>query len=138
MTPTIYLRRVLAFDALSCVAIGLALTLAADTIAVAAGLPRPLVFGAGMALIPIAAFIGWLASRPAPPAMLVWLVIAGNIAWSAESFFTLAQNQAAITAFGTVFVAGQAAAVLAITALEYVGLRRMRAATVWTSDKTPA
>ncbi|MBC7987608.1 MAG: hypothetical protein H7X93_13225 [Sphingomonadaceae bacterium] len=128
MNPITFLRRVLATDSLTCAVMGIALIAAAETIASAIGLPRPLVFGAGVALIPIALFIGWLATRSAPPGVLVWLVIAGNIAWSAESVITLAQYAGAVTPFGEVFIAGQAVAVLGITLLEYLGLRRMRAA----------
>jgi len=76
----------------------------------------------------LAAFIAWLASRPAPPAPLVWLVIAGNVAWTAESFLLISTEAGKITAPGTAFVAAQAVAVLGLALLEYVGLRKMRAA----------
>ena len=85
-------------------------------------------FGAGLLLLPLAAFIAWLASRPSPPSALVWIVIVGNLAWTAESFLLISMESARITALGTAFVAAQAVAVLGITALEYAGLKRMRAA----------
>lgn len=129
MNSPLVLRRVLALDSASCATIGLLLCLDAAALSQLFGLGERLLFGAGLLLLPLAAFIAWLASRPTPPAALVWLVIAGNVAWAAESFLLIATEGARITALGTVFVAGQALAVLAITALEYAGLRRMRAAT---------
>ncbi len=126
-SPT-FLRRVLALDSASCFMIGLLLVLAAAQLSGLFGLDATLLFGAGLLLLPLAAFIGWLASRPAPPSPLVWVVIVGNLAWTAESFLLISTEAGRISALGTAFVAGQAAAVLGITALEYAGLRRMRAA----------
>ena len=86
------------------------------------GLDEFLIRIAGLALLPLALFIFWLASRPAPPRLLVWAVILGNLAWTAESFAVIAQQQP--TPLGTAFVAAQALAVLGLAALEYLGLRR--------------
>jgi hypothetical protein len=122
MTNNLFLRRVLALDALSCLAMGLLMGLGAAGLAPLFGLPEPLVRGAGLALLPLAAFIGWLASRPNPPRFLVWVVILGNLAWTAESFVTLGKSQA--TALGTAFVSAQAMAVLGLALLEYVGVRK--------------
>jgi ferric-dicitrate binding protein FerR (iron transport regulator) len=63
-----------------------------------------------------------------PPSPLVWLLIAGNAAWTAESFLLIATEGGRITALGTAFVAAQALAVMGVTLLEYAGLRKMRAA----------
>ena len=122
MSQTLFLRRILALDSLSCLAMGLAMGLGAAALAPLFGLPEPLVRIAGLALLPLAAFIFWLASRPAPPRPLVWLVILGNLGWTAESFAVIAQHQP--TALGTAFVAMQALAVLGLAALEYIGLRK--------------
>jgi hypothetical protein len=125
MSSTLFLRRVLALDSLSCAAMGLLMALGAVSLAPLFGLPEPLVRTAGLLLLPLAVFILWLASRPAPPPALVWLVILGNVGWTAESFVVLGQHQP--TALGTAFVAAQAAAVLGLAALEYLGLRKARA-----------
>ena len=122
MINTLFLRRVLALDALSCLAMGLLMGLGAAGLAPLFGLPEGLVRGAGLALLPLAAFIFWLATRPIPPRLLVWVVILGNLGWTAESFLTLGQSDA--TALGTAFVSAQAVAVLGLACLEYVGLRR--------------
>lgn len=127
MNSPAFLRRVLALDSASCLMIGLLLCVGAAPLSGLFGLGETLLLGAGLLLLPLAAFIAWLASRPAPPSLLVWLVIVGNLAWTAESFLLISTESGRITALGTAFVAGQAVAVLAITALEYACLRRMRA-----------
>ncbi len=101
---------------------GLLMGLGAAGLAPLFGLPEPLVRFAGLTLLPLGFFIGWLASRPNPPRALVWVVILGNVVWTAESFITLAQSQA--TALGTAFVSAQALAVLGLAGLEYVGMRK--------------
>jgi len=122
MTNSLFLRRALALDSMSCLAMGLLMGFGAASLAPLFGLPEGLVRGAGLALLPLAAFIFWLATRPNPPRMLVWVVIIGNLGWTAESFLTLGQSQA--TALGTAFVAAQAVAVLGLACLEYVGIRK--------------
>ena len=128
MTNPAFLRRVLALDSASCAMIGLLLALGAGPLSDLFGLGERLLFGAGLFLLPLAAFIAWLASRPVPPSALVWFVIVGNAAWTAESFLLIASEAGRITAPGTAFVAAQALAVLGVAVLEYVGLRRIRAA----------
>lgn len=127
MNSPAFLRRVLALDSASCALIGLMLCLGAAPLSGLFGLGERLLFGAGLLLLPLGAFIAWLASRPTPPSALVWLVIAGNVAWTAESFLLISTESGRITALGTAFVAGQGAAVLGLALLEYAGLRRVRA-----------
>ena len=128
MPSSLFLRRILALDAMSCIAMGLLMGLGAAPLAPLLGLPEPLVRTAGLVLLPLAAFIGWLATRPAPPRSLVWIVILGNVGWTAESFALIGQSQPAITTLGIAFVSAQALAVLGLAALEYGGLRRLRVA----------
>jgi hypothetical protein len=127
MNSSTFLRRVLALDSASCAMLGLLLALGAGPLSGLFGLGDRLLFGAGLLLLPFAAFMAWLASRQAPPSPLVWLVIVGNVAWTAESFLLISTEAGRITALGTAFVAGQALAGLGLGLLEYAGLRRMRA-----------
>lgn len=123
MASTLFLRRILALDAVSCASMGLLMGLGATFLAPLFGLPEGLIRGAGLLLLPLAAFIGWLASRDRPAPLFVWLVILGNLGWVVESFVTIGALQG-ITGAGTAFVAVQALAVLTLSFLEWVGLRR--------------
>jgi hypothetical protein len=120
-----FLRRILFADAGSCVGLGLFLALLADPLSPMLGLPAALLFIAGLALLPIAAFISWVASREQPPAGGVWLVILGNAGWVAGSVALL--FFASPTALGYAFVIGQAAIVAGLAELEYFSIRAGRA-----------
>lgn len=128
MILSTFLKRVLVLDAASCLSMGLLLTLGADTLAPMFGIDRQIVGGGGLALIPIGLFILWLGTRQAAAPAFVYLVIAGNVAWTVESFVLIA-NADGITALGIAFVGVQAAAVAGLSLLEWIGVRRDRAAT---------
>jgi len=89
------------------------------------GLPAALLFYAGLALLPIAAFMAWVATREQPPLAGVWLVILGNAGWVAGSVALL--FLVSPTALGYAFVIGQAAIVAGLAELEYVSTRAARA-----------
>jgi hypothetical protein len=128
MILSTFLKRVLVFDAASCFSMGLLLTLDTGALAPMFGIDRQIVGGAGLALIPIGLFILWLGTRQAAAPTFVYLVIAGNIAWTVESFVLIA-NADGITALGIGFVSIQATAVAGLSLLEWIGVRRDRAAT---------
>jgi len=119
------LRRILLVDAGSCVGMGLFLALLADPLSPMLGLPAALLSYAGLALLPIAAFMGWVATREQPPLAGVWLVILGNAGWVAGSVALL--FLVSPTALGYAFVIGQAAIVAGLAELEYVSTRAARA-----------
>ena len=127
MQMTAFLKRVLLLDSASCLLMGIGLALGAGMLAGPLGLSEALLSGAGLLLIPLGLFIGWLGTRSVAPAAFVWVVILGNLGWTAESLF-VAFGQPGITALGTAFVAAQAAAVLGLACLEYAGLRAARVA----------
>lgn len=120
------INRILAADAATCALMGLALTAAPGGFADLLGLPEPLLFTAGAALIPIALFMATLARQARPWAAGVALVVAGNLGWVAAS--------AALFAFvtpnmlGTAFVVLQAAVVALFAAAEYSHRPRRAAA----------
>ncbi len=128
MRMTKFLKRVLLLDAASCLGMGGGLIAGASALAGPFGLPAALLSGAGLSLVPIGLFMAFVATRGAPSAILVWLIILGNAGWVAQSLGLIAISPS-ISALGIAFVAAQAAFVTVIAALEYTGLRRAAAAT---------
>ena len=120
-----FLKRVLILDAASCLSMGLLLSAGAGALAPLFGIDRQIVGVAGLALLPIGLVILWLGTRQAAAPALVYLVIAGNIAWTVESFVLIA-NANGITPLGMAFVGVQAAAVAGLSVLEWIGVRRDR------------
>jgi hypothetical protein len=118
------LRRLLYVDAATCVATGLLLAAAAPALAAPLGLPAALLREAGVALVPFAALLLWLARRPRPPRRGVWGVVVANALWVAASVALLPWGLVAPTALGEAFVLAQAAVVAALAWLEHAALRR--------------
>jgi hypothetical protein len=121
------MRRILYFDAATCLAMGLALVLFAQPLAPLLGLPVLLLEIAGALLLPIGGFIAWVASASGFLRTGAWLVIAGNAAWVLASFYLLLSGAVAPKPLGYAFVLVQALAVALIAALEYASVRRIPA-----------
>lgn len=118
-----FLPRILLVDAAACAVMGALMAAAAGTIAGLTAVPSPLLLGAGLALLPIAAFIAFVATRTRLSAPAVWLIIAGNAAWVIGSVWLLAGGGISPNALGYVFIGGQALAVAVLAELEFFGLR---------------
>ncbi|BBK41437.1 hypothetical protein STVA_14570 [Allostella vacuolata] len=114
----------LAGDAAASGACGLLMALAADPLSGLLGLPVTLLRYAGLALLPYALFLAWLARRPVPPRGLVWAVIAANVLWAADCILVLAAGAFTPTGLGVAFVLVQAVTALAFAELQLIGLRR--------------
>ena len=123
MQITPFLKRILLLDAASCLGLAGMLVVAASPLSPLFGLDRPLLLGAGAALIPIGLFILWVGARKSAPLLLVYLIVAGNLVWVVESLL-LIRGAGGITGLGTAFVSAQAAAVAALALLEGIGVRR--------------
>jgi hypothetical protein len=121
-----FLRRVLAIDGITTAAFGLALAAGAGVAAPLLGYSEAFIRTVGIALLPVAAMVTWMASRPVPPAPLVWGLIAANCLWVAESLVLL--GQFSLTPLGVAFTLAQAAFVAAMGVLEFAGMRRAPAA----------
>ena len=119
-----FLRRVVLVDAATCVAMGLLLSLAANMLAPLLELPVLLLEYAGLSLLPIAAFMAWVATRSDLPRLGVWMVIAGNAAWVAGSILLLVGDWVSPNMLGYGFVVAQATTVVLLAALEYAGLSK--------------
>ncbi len=125
MTP--FLKRVLLLDAASCLGMAAVLIAGDEALSRLFGVSELLLAGAAYMLIPVGLFIAWLGARSAAHAALIGLVIVGNLIWTLESML-VAFTTAGITGLGSLFVAGQGAAVLTLAILEFVGLQRSRGA----------
>jgi hypothetical protein len=121
------LRRVLVVDAVSSGALGVAMIAFAELFASLLQLPVELVSEAGIVLLPFAAFVGFVASRPEPTRIAVWIIIALNAVWVVDSIILLFTGWVAPNGLGYAVVIAQAAAVLVLADLEYMGLRRSTA-----------
>ncbi|MCY1343018.1 hypothetical protein D9M68_313770 [compost metagenome] len=122
--PSLLLRRVLLADGLVSGATGLLMLLAADWLGAFLELPRGLLFGAGLSLLPFAAALFWLARRETLSRPLVWAVIAINAVWVLDSLLLLVSGWVAPNLLGHAFVIAQAVAVLAFAELQWFGLKR--------------
>lgn len=113
------LRQVLLADALTCAIMGAVLIFAARPLAEAFALPAPLLFYAGILLLPIAAFMALVGLRVPPPRWGVILVIAGNLAWVLASLALPLLGRVAPNGLGLAFILVQAAIVAVLALLEY-------------------
>ena len=128
MTVSPFLRNVLLLDALVSGATGLVLVLGAGLAEPLLGLPAALARGAGFVLLPFAAIVGWLATRPSLPRGAVWSVIVVNALWAIDSVVLLLTGWVAPTGLGIAFVLFQAIVVAGFAELQWLGLRRSSAA----------
>lgn len=125
-----FLRKVLFADAATCAFCGLFMFVLARPFGQLTRLPPELLVNAGLALFPIGGFIALVGARAARSVPAVSVVIAGNMGWSAASFWLMTSGAIAPTTLGNLFLGAQAAAVLALTVLELRGVMRLPRAAV--------
>lgn len=125
---TPFVRHLLVTDSLVSGATGAVMAVAAPTLESWLGLPAPLLRFAGVALLPFAAAVGWLALQPSPTRAGVQAIIAANFAWVAASILLLVIGGVNPTALGIAFVIFQAVVVGVLGELQYIGLRRAKIA----------
>jgi hypothetical protein len=121
-----FLRSVLWADAASCFASGALQLAALDALPRLFGLPQVLLLDTGVFLIAYALLAAWAATRAVPPRKWVALFAAGNVAWAVACGITVGLLQP--TGLGVAWIAMQAAAVLVLADLQWMGLRRGAAA----------
>jgi hypothetical protein len=124
LASTKLLRLALLGDAAASGAMGLLLAGAAGPLAGLLGLPKALLLGAGLVLIPYAAVVAWLGRHPAPSRNAVRAVVAVNALWVADSLALMALPGIAPNGLGVAFVLAQAAAVGVFAALQAAALRQ--------------
>ncbi len=117
-TDTRTIRKILSFDALTCLAAGAAMALGAELLSGPTGLHPILLLVAGCSLFPVAGLFAWMARTPLLNRALVMIAVVGNAGWVAASIAVLALT--APTAFGIAFVLAQA---LVVAILAWAELR---------------
>ncbi|SDI33021.1 hypothetical protein SAMN05421505_14436 [Sinosporangium album] len=122
------LTRVLKSDMLLCAVSGLLLALAADPLGDLFALPAPLLRWAGIVLLPVAAFIGYVVSRTPHPTGAVWAIMTLNSLWVVDSVILLFTGWVDPNALGIAFIIAQALVVVVFVELQYIALRRLRRA----------
>lgn len=117
-----FLRTVLKLDAASCLGMAALVLPAAAALEGPLGVSGSFLIAAAVPLVPLGLFILWLGMRNEAAAGFVWLVIIGNVAWTAASL-AAAGGLPDITPLGKTVVAGQGLGVLALAIAELAGLR---------------
>jgi hypothetical protein len=120
-----FLCRVLIVDAVSSAGMGAALLLAAGYVDELLGLPATFLESAALSLLPFAAFVLHVATRPVLRHGAVWVIVVLNTVWVVDSI--LAFRWLTPTGLGTAFILAQAIFVGVLAELEYFALRRSRA-----------
>ena len=118
-----FLRTVLKLDAASCLGMAALVLPTVRSLAPVMGMDAAALSAAAASLIPIGVFILWAGTRREAPAAIVYLIILGNLGWTAASLAT-AFGVPGITALGALLIAGQGLAVLALALLEWRGVRQ--------------
>lgn len=80
-----FLRYALLADALASGATGLLAFAGAGILDTWLGLPANLLFYAGLSLIPYAALVAYLGTRPVISRPAVWAIVAYNVVWAIDS-----------------------------------------------------
>jgi Na+/melibiose symporter-like transporter len=118
------IRRLLLLDAGTCLAMGAALIFANAPVADLTGFSPALLLGAGLVLLPCAAFMLVLASRMSPPTGGVRLVVACNVLWALASVLLPLWPEVNPNTAGLLGLWAQAAGVAVLAALEHFALGR--------------
>lgn len=126
--PATILRATVLADGVTCAVMGVALAAGAGFVASLTGLPGSLLFWAGIALLPVAAFMLLTARAARPSRGAAWIIIAGNEAWVLGSVVLMLAGWVEPNALGYAFIAVQAAAVAVLATIEFLALRRLPAA----------
>ncbi|HEX6260514.1 MAG TPA: hypothetical protein VFZ51_07650 [Woeseiaceae bacterium] len=124
-TPlTVFLRRVLLFDAATCLVTGIVLLTAAGTVEQLLEIPAALSRALSAVLLIFGAAVAWVGTRRALLRPAVWAILSLNALWAVESVLALALGWLEPNSLGRAFIIVQAAAVAVIAELQFIGLRR--------------
>jgi hypothetical protein len=127
VTITPFLRKALAADALVSGAAAVLMIGGAGLLGPFLGLPTPLLFWAGIALVPFVATLVAVLRREAVSRLVLIDIIGVNTLWVIGSFAIMLTGGVAPNLLGILFVSAQALTVALFAELQFIGLRRARA-----------
>src|SRR5262245_3131490 len=117
------LRIALMADAVATTATALLLLVFSGPLETLFGLPSSFSRTIGIALLPYAAIVAYLGTRPQVSRGAVWAVIVCNLFWVVNSALVLMTNWIDPTPLGIAFVIAQAVAVAGFADAQFLGLR---------------
>lgn len=123
MQTGLSLNKILAVDAVTCLAMGILLITATGPIAALTGMPSGLLFWAGILLLPTAAFMGIHARCRPVPGWATAIAVIGNAGWVAASVALPILNLIEPNLLGWFFLTAQAAVVALLAVLEHKAAR---------------
>ncbi|MDH6268753.1 hypothetical protein M2360_004171 [Rhizobium sp. SG_E_25_P2] len=126
--PLWTLANLLTLDACTCAGMGAALGVFHTPVSAWTGIPAPLLFWAGVALLPIAAFMAITARMRPIPTLATHAVIGGNMAWILASLALPITGAISPNPLGWAFLIAQAVFVALLTTAEYVAAKPALAA----------
>lgn len=113
------LNTILTLDAATCAVMGLLLIFAAGPVSALTQISAPLLFWAGLFLLPIAGFMALVARASQAPAWAVMFIVLGNILWVIASLVLPLSGAITPDAFGWIFLLAQAGVVALFAWLEW-------------------
>lgn len=125
-SPTV-LRRVLAFDAASGAGTGVLHLLLAPLLSTWLGLPEALLQASGVAIFVFVLLAGWLALQASPPRGPLMAIVLLNFAWAIACLWLAFGGAFNPTPLGMAYLLVQAAVVLVLAELEWMGWRQLAA-----------
>jgi hypothetical protein len=127
---SLFLRRVLLFDAATCLITGTVMLTASGTVERLLAIPAPVSRVLAVVLLAFGAAVAWVATRrelPGSTVWAVWAIVAMNALWAVESVLALAFGWLEPNSPGRAFIIAQAVVVAVIAELQFIGLRRAKA-----------
>jgi hypothetical protein len=124
LNPSLFLRRALLLDAVVSGAVGLVMMLGSSFLSGFLRLPVPLLFVAGLILLPFAAWLIFLSTRQMLLRSSLWTVVTINVLWVIASFVLLVGDFVSPNTLGYAFVIFQAMVVAVFALLQVSGSRR--------------
>lgn len=118
------LRTLLGIDAATCATMGILLILAAGPLADLTAILQPVLYWAGIALLPVAAFMMFFARRHTVPSWASILVVLGNAGWVALSLALPVLGFIHPNPLGWAFLVAQSAVVALLAWLEATASRQ--------------